>query len=310
MCDDLTEKDDEDWLAARKLTRRELGLLGASAAALAVVPGCGASTPTTSGPAGSAAPSASATEAATTTVSRAVTIETPDGKADGFFVAAAGGKHPGVIMWPDIAGVRDAYRTMATRLAEAGYAVLLVNQYYRSSPAPVLASFAEWRTDEGKAKLKPMIDAITPAGTTRDGAAFVAWLDTQPEVDTSKKIGSCGYCMGGPFTFRTAAAAPARVGALASLHGANLVNDGPDSPHLLLGTMQAALFVAIAENDDAKQPEAKDKLRAAADAAHRPAEIEVYPAQHGWCAIDSPVYEREQAERAWTRMLATFQAHS
>jgi carboxymethylenebutenolidase len=308
MCDDLTEKDNEDWLAARKLTRRELGLLGASAAALAIVPGCGASTPTTSAPMPNATTSASATEAAPT-VSRAVTIETPDGKADGFFVVAAGAKRPAVIMWPDIAGVRDAYRTMATRLAEAGYAVLLVNQYYRSSPAPVLTSFAEWRTDAGKAKLKPMIDAITPAGTTRDGAAFVAWLDTQPEVDAAKKIGTCGYCMGGPFTFRTAAAAPARVGALASLHGANLVNDAPDSPHLLLGTMQAALFIAIAENDDAKQPDAKAQLRAAADAAHRPAEIEVYPAQHGWCAIDSPVYEREQAERAWARMLATFQAH-
>lgn len=310
MCDELTEKDDVEWLAARKLTRRELGLLGAGAAALAVVPGCGANTPTTPGTASSATPSASATAAAAApVVSRAVAIETPDGKADGFFFVPSGGKGPGVIMWPDIAGIRDAYRTMATRLCEAGYAVLLVNQYYRSSPAPVLDSFAAWRTEAGKAKLAPMIDAITPAGTTRDGAAFVAWLDLQPEVDTAKKIGTCGYCMGGPFTFRTAAAAPARVGAIASFHGAKLVDDTPDSPHLLLGTMRAALLIAIADNDDAKQPDAKVQLRAAADAAKRAAEIEVYAAQHGWCTIDSPVYEPTQAERAWARMIATFQAH-
>jgi len=307
MCDDDTEADNTEWLAKRALSRRDFTLLGAGAA-LAVVPGCGADR----GPWANttdAVPAPSSANGGAAMVYRTVTFETPDGKADGFFVTPASGKHPAVIMWPDIAGLRDAYRKLGTRLAEAGYAVLVVNQYYRSSPAPILNDFAEWKTDAGKAKLDPMIAAINPEATTRDGAAFVAWLDAQPEVDAGKKIGTCGYCMGGPFTFRTAAASPARVGALASLHGGNLVNDTPDSPHLLLEKMQAALLIAIAESDDKKEPEAKDKLRQAADTAKRIAEIEVYPAQHGWCALDSPVYDATQAAKAWTRMLATFAAH-
>ena len=195
---------------------------------------------------------------------------------------------------------------MATRLAGAGYAVLVVNPYYRSAPAPIFASFAEWRTEAGQAKLQPMRAALTPEAITRDAGAFVDWLDRQAQVDTTRKIGSAGYCMGGPFALRTAAARPERVGAAASFHGAGLVTGAPDSPHLLMPKMKAALLIAIAQNDDEREPEAKTALRATADAAKRLAEIEVYPAQHGWCTIDSPVYDREQAERAWGRMLATF----
>ena len=241
--------------------------------------------------------------------SRAVTITTPDGKADAFFVHPEGGKHPAVILWPDIAGLRDAYKTMGTRLAEGGYAVLVVNQYYRSSPAPILNSLSEWRSPEGQQKLAPMIAAITPAGTVRDAAAFVAWLDGQAEVDTGRKIGTCGYCMGGPFTVRTALANPARVGAAASFHGASLVNDTPDSPHKLLAQTRAAYLFAIAQNDDARAPDDKVRLREAADAAKRPAEIEVYPAQHGWCTIDAPIYDKAQAEKAWGRMLALYKQY-
>ncbi|MCW1383975.1 dienelactone hydrolase family protein [Novosphingobium sp. KCTC 2891] len=288
MCDEWTESDN----AAFTVNRRQFAAIGASAAALAVVPGCMA------GP----APASKAMK----TVSRGVSIATPDGKADAFFVHPKAGKHPAVILWPDIAGLREAYRTMGTRLAAAGYAVLVVNQYYRSSPAPVLKDFAEWRTPEGQDKLKPMIAAITPAGTVRDAAAFVGWLDAQAEVDTARRIGSAGYCMGGPFTVRTALANPARVGAAASFHGANLVNDTPDSPHALLGRTRASYLFAIAQNDDARSPTDKDKLREAAAAAGRPAEIEVYPAQHGWCTIDAPVYDQPQAEKAWGRMLALF----
>jgi carboxymethylenebutenolidase len=172
----------------------------------------------------------------------------------------------------------------------------------------VLASFAEWRTPEGRARLQPMIAAITPEATTRDAAAFVRWLDRQRAVDKRRKIGSSGYCMGGPFTVRTAAAAPGRVGAAASFHGANLVNDRPDSPHRLLASTGAAYLFAIARNDDARTPTDKDTLRVAAQAAGRPAEVEVYAADHGWCTIDAPVYDQAEAERAWGRMLAMFAA--
>ncbi|MBF5091165.1 dienelactone hydrolase family protein [Novosphingobium sp. NBM11] len=292
MCDQDTEADNESWLA---LNRRQFTALGAGAAAMAIVPGCMAQTHDGAG--------------GIRTASRAVTITTPDGKADAFFVHPEGGKHPAVILWPDIAGLRDAYKTMGTRLAAAGYAVLVVNHYYRSSPAPILNSLSEWRSPEGQQKLAPMIAAITPAGTVRDAAAFVAWLDGQAEVDTSRKIGTCGYCMGGPFTVRTALANPARVGAAASFHGASLVNDTPDSPHKLLAQTQAAYLFAIAQNDDARAPDDKVRLREAADAAKRPAEIEVYPAQHGWCTIDAPIYDKAQAEKAWGRMLALYKQY-
>lgn len=292
MCDQDTEADNESWLA---LNRRQFTAFGAGAAAMAIVPGCMAQTHDGAG--------------AMKVASRTVTIATPDGKADAFFVHPESGRHPAVIMWPDIAGLRDAYRTMGTRLAEAGYAVLVVNQYYRSSPAPILGSLSEWRSPEGQQKLAPMIAAITPAGTVRDAAAFVAWLDGQAEVDTGRKIGTCGYCMGGPFTVRTALANPARVGAAASFHGASLVSDTPDSPHKLLAQTQAAYLFAIAQNDDARAPDDKVRLREAADAAQRPAEIEVYPAQHGWCTIDAPIYDKAQAEKAWGRMLALYKQY-
>lgn len=235
-----------------------------------------------------------------------VTITTPDGSAEAFFVAPSAGKHPGVILWPDVAGLRDAYRTMATRLAGDGHAVLAVNQYYRSTKLPVLKDFAEWRTEAGKARITPMREAITPEGIGRDGAAFAAWLDQQKEVDTGRKLASSGYCMGGPFTFYTAAAVPQRFGAIASFHGGGLATDAPTSPHTLLAKLRVAALICIAQNDDEKDPEAKTKLATAAAAAKVPAEIEVYPAQHGWCTIDSPVYDEAQAERAWARMLATF----
>lgn len=291
MCDDITEQDNAHWLLGRRLGRREFAALGAGVGALALMPGCAQAQQ------GSAMPA---------TASRAVEVTTPDGRMDGFFVYPASGRHPAVILWPDIAGMRDAYRTMATRLAQAGYAVLVVNQYYRSSPAPVLASFAEWRTDAGRARLQPMIAALSSGGIASDGGAFADWLDGQAEVDGARKIASIGYCMGGPFTFRTAAARPARVGAIASFHGGGLVTEAPDSPHRLIAGFNAAMLIAIAQNDDARAPTDKDTLRTAADAAGRFAEIEVYPAQHGWCTIDSPVYAEAEAERAWGRMLALF----
>lgn len=292
MCDEMTEVENAAWLRQNGLNRRQFAGLGAGVAALAALPAC-----------------TTARQSDSATASRTVTIDTPNGKADAFFVYPTKGKHAAVIMWPDIAGLRDAYMTMGTRLAAAGYAVLVVNQYYRSSPAPILNSLMEWRAPAGAAKLKPMIAAITPAGTISDAAAFIGWLDGQKEVDTRKRIGTCGYCMGGPFTVRTAFANPARVGAAASFHGAGLVGTDADAPNKLLASTKAEYLIAIAQNDDERAPKDKTALRAAADAAGRPAEIEVYPAQHGWCTLDAPIYDREQAEKAWGRMLALFSAN-
>ncbi|MBW8785860.1 MAG: dienelactone hydrolase family protein [Novosphingobium sp.] len=292
MCDDFTAEAEQRELKARGLSRREFA---AATAATAIV-GC----------ASGASSQASAQASYPGLTETIVTIPTADGKADAFFVHPASGRHPGIVLWPDIGGLRDAFKTMGRRLAHDGYAVLVVNQYYRNSPAPVLNSFAEWRTPEGQTKLKPMIAAINPPATTRDAAAFVGFLDRQPAVDTRRKIGTNGYCMGGPYTVRTAAAVPDRVGAAASLHGANLVGPDPDSPAHLLARTKASYLFAIGRNDDARAPGDKDALRAAAAAAGRPAEIEVYPADHGWCVIDTPMYDKAAAEKAWSRMLALF----
>ncbi len=297
MCDDLTEADNAAYLANLSVNRRRFAVMGAGAATLATIPGCIAKV---------------ADQTPALAVSgRVVSIATPDGVTDAWFVAPTTGKHPAIIMWPDIAGLRDAYKTMATRLAGAGYAVLAVNHYYRGAKAPVLDSLMAWRTPEGQAKLKPLISALTPAGTIRDASAYVAWLDKQAEVDTARRIGTSGYCMTGGYTVRTAAAVPARVGAGASFRGGGLVDPkaGADSPDALLAKTNAAFLFAIAQNDDAGAPGDKTALKAAAAAAGRPAEIEVYPAQHGWCTIDAPIYDEVQAEKAWSRMLALFKAN-
>lgn len=321
MCDDQTERDVQKWLAEKRLKRRQFNL-GVGATAAILVAGCesdddpapadagenngGRGGKGGAGGQGGAGGSTSDAGAKLATKSSNVEIQTPDGKIDAFFVHPESGKHAAVIMWPDILGVRDAFKTMATRLAEEGFAVVVVNQYYRSARAPVLKDWAEWQSEAGKAKIEPYIDAITPAGITSDAAVLVEWLDEQPAVDTGKRIGTCGYCMGGPYTFRTAASKPERVGAFASLHGGGLVTMEPDSPHLLLPEIEASALIAIAKNDDERMPDVKTELKEAADAAGVEAEIEVYPAQHGWCAIDSAAYDEEQANKAWDRMVAIF----
>lgn len=289
MCDDYIGQG-EELGGATGLSRRDFTAMGAAAA----LAGC-------AGGVGSASGSGDLTE-------RMVEITTKDGLADAFFVHPAKGKHPGIVMWPDIAGLREAKKVMARRLAAAGYAVLCVNQYYRGGPAPIMESFSEFRTPEGQAKVKPLRAALTSAAITRDAAAYVGFLDGDAAVDKARKIGSNGYCMGGPFTVRTAAAVPGRVGAAASLHGGGLVTTDLDSPHRLLAATQASYLFAIARNDDAQDPSAKETLRQAATAAKRPAEIEVYAADHGWTVPDSPAYDPGEADRAWQRMLTLFGA--
>ena len=232
-----------------------------------------------------------------------VKFDAPGGTLDGFFVHPAEGKHPAVILWPDIAGLRDAKKVMARRLASDGYSVLVPNPFYRSAPAPQFKDFDDFRTHGGFQKVGPRMQQNTPAALTETARAVVAWLDQQASVDTSKGIGNQGYCMSGSWTIRTAAAVPDRVKAGASFHGGQMVGDAPDSPDKLLAKTQASYLIAIAKNDDAQNPTHKDILKQAAEAAGRPAEIEVYGGDHGWTVPDSPVYNQAEADRAWERLL-------
>lgn len=235
-----------------------------------------------------------------------VKFAAPGGTMDAFFVHPAEGKHPAVILWPDIAGLRDVKKVMARRLASSGYSVLVVNPFYRSAPAPQFKDFEDWRANGGMAKVTPWMQQNTHENVTETAKAVVTWLDQQAAVDTAKGIGNQGYCMGGPFTVRTAAAVPTRVKAAASFHGGGLVSEDPNAPVKLLGQTQASFLFAIAQNDDQRAPGDKDALTAAAEAAGRPAEIEVYKADHGWTVADSPVYNEAEAERAWARLLELY----
>lgn len=238
-----------------------------------------------------------------------VEIKTPDGVCDAYFVHPASGKHPAVLIWPDIFGLRPAFRKMGKRLAESGYSVLVVNPFYRTKKAPVAAEGANFQDPATRSMLMALAGGLNADTAVTDAKAFVAYLDSQSSVDKKRKMATTGYCMGGPLTMRTAASLPDRIGAGASFHGGNLVTDKPDSPHLSVPKMKAHYLFAIAENDDARQPDAKDALREAFAQAKLPAEIEVYKGTlHGWCPPDAAVYNQAQAEHAWERMLALFKS--
>ncbi|MEX2123460.1 MAG: dienelactone hydrolase family protein [Woeseia sp.] len=237
-----------------------------------------------------------------------VEVTTPDGVADCYFVHPSSGAHAGVLIWPDILGLRPAFRQMGKRLAESGYSVLVVNPFYRQKRAPVVPDGASFADEATRDIVMPLAQALNATTHVTDAKAFVAFLDGQAPVDKNRMIGTMGYCMGGPMTMRTAAAVPDRVGAGASFHGGGLVTDQADSPHLLVPKMEAQYLVAIAENDDQREPEAKNVLRDAFAKAGLSAEIEVYAgAAHGWCPPDSAVYNEPQAERAWRRLLVLFE---
>ena len=295
MCDESTELDNERLLSRRKV------LAGATAAALLV--GCGSTKSTAAGGTEKTQPAADGDRREV--LSRQVEVQTPDGRADGFFVAPKGGRHPAVVLWPDIAGLRPAFEQMGTRLAAAGYAVLVVNPYYRSAKGHLFEDFSGWRTEEGRAKVEPLRAQLTPEAVSRDAVALIAWLDAQPEVDAGRKVGVQGYCMSGSYGFR-AAAASERVGAFASFHGGGLVTEEEHSPHRLLGQTTAAALICIAQNDHERDTAVRSTLEQTAQQTGTPAEITVYPANHGWCALDSPVYDEVQAERAWARLLSTY----
>jgi carboxymethylenebutenolidase len=288
MCDERTNEENNRFLARiGQLTRRQFGKLSAGAGLAMMLP---------------------RVANALDVMEMEVNITTPDGTADCYFVHPNNGKHPGVLVWPDIFGLRPAFKQMGKRLAESGYSVLVVNPFYREQKAPTAPENPDFNNPDTRAALFALAGKLNAETTVTDAKAFVAWLDTQAPVDTARKIGTTGYCMGGPLTMRTAAALPDRIGAGASFHGGSLVTDKPDSPHLLVPTMKAHYLFAIAENDDKSDPKAKDVLKEVFAKANLPAEIEVYAgAMHGWCPPDSRVYNEAQAERAWSRLLALFE---
>jgi carboxymethylenebutenolidase len=281
MCDqDQFESDRQDYEARGLVTRRQFGLLVGGGMAM-LLP--------------KVADAVAVTEAE-------VNVTTPDGTADCYFVHPVSGSTPGVLVWPDLFGLRPAYRQMGKRLAESGYSVLIVNQFYRVKKAPVAAS----GTATPIAELMPLREGLNETTHMTDAKAFVGWLDRQPSVAKNRKIGTQGYCSGGPIAFRTAAAVPDRVGAVASFHGGGLVTDMPNSPHFQAAKTRAQLLIAIAENDDMRSPNEKNVLKETFATANLPAEIEVYAAAHGWCAPDSQVYNEPVAEKAWSRLLALY----
>ncbi len=247
---------------------------------------------------------------ADTVVETDVTIQTLDGNADAaLYHPAAQGTWPAVLIWTDILGLRPVFREMGKRLSAEGYVVLVPNPFYRSRKAPVVDGAFDFSKPEDRAKVMGLRQAMTDAGIDKDAVAFAAFLDAQPQTNRRRKMGVQGYCMGGPLSFRTAAAVPGRIGAVATFHGGGLVTADAASPHLLIPKTKATYLIDIARNDDAKQPEAKDTLKAAFAAAHRPATVEVYPADHGWCVAGSRPYDEAQAERAWKGLIALYKAN-
>lgn len=264
---------------------------------------------------GLVAASSSASAAEPELIETEVEIKTPDGTCDATFIRPKSGTHPGVLIWPDAFGLRPALRDIGRRIAAEGYSALVPNPYYRVSKAPFLdAAHFNFQSQDDMAKLRPLMASVgAPGNAEKDAIAYIAFLDAQKETDRTKKIGTQGYCMGGPLVMRTAATVPDRVGAGASFHGGGLVTDKPDSPHLLAPKIKARMYIGIAASDDARQPDAKDKLKEAFATANVPAEIEVYAGtQHGWCIPDmpardgAPIYNKPEAERAWAKLVALY----
>ena len=288
MCDEHTQNDVDEFLSRSGVTRREFGKLSAAAGMAMMLPTV-----------------ANAQDVTETDVE----VTTPDGVADCYFVHPSSSQHPAVIVWPDILGLRPAFRAMGKRLAQSGYAVLVANPFYRSARSPVVAEGATFGQPEVRNLVLPLMRSLNADTHFTDARAFVSFLDQQAAVDTGRKIGTTGYCMGGPMVMRTVAAVPDRLGAGATFHGGGLATGADDSPHLLIPNTTAHMLHCVAANDDEGNPQAKNTLRAAYAAAGLPAEIEVYDGtMHGWCPPDSEVYNEAQAERAWSRLLALFES--
>lgn len=292
MCDDLTNLDQEAFLVNAGISRRKFGKLGAGVALATMLP-----------------PVANAQDV----VEQDVLIDMDGGKeggnkADAYFVHPSEGRYAAVIVWPDIMGIRPAFRSMGKRLAQSGYAVLVVNPYYRTVKGQVTPDGGSFADPEVRAILLPYARTLSHQTAVADGRDFVRFLDAQAVVDTKRKIGTTGYCMTGSYPLLLAADQPDRIGAGGSFHSGALVQEAEDSPHLLIPKISASMLIAIAENDHERRPDEKGILEASFKAANVDAEIEVYEgAMHGWCPPDSRVYNEVMAEKAWARMLALFE---
>lgn len=293
MCDEVTERELDEYLKRKAITRRGF-TAGASAAVAStslILPAC--ATPVETGE--------------ITLTETEVMVPTPDGAADGLFIHPTDGAHAAIIMWPDIHGVRPAFFDMARRLATSGYSVLAMNPYYRTMNGRLFEDGQTIRDPGGRELVMPHYSALSPDTVIVDSQAYVTWLDAQSSVDTGRGMGAIGFCMTGSWTIRAAAAVPDRVKAPSSFHGGGLVTEAEDSPHLLASKIKGGVLIAIAENDHEREPDAQGELIAAFEAASVPAEIEVYAdAMHGWVPTDSRAHNPEQSERAWSRMLALF----
>jgi len=290
MCDDITELENQGFYE-KQVTRRDFNLMAGGAAISLAFAGC--------------APG----EAAEGITEQDVSIETPDGTADAYFAHPAKGAHAAVLIWPDIVGLRPAFKMMAKRLANDGYSALVINPYYRQVKGALVEPGQTFRDPAVREKIIPYARALSQTTNRTDTHAFVDWLDAQAAVDTSRKIGTTGYCMGGPMTMIAAAERPDRIGAGASFHGGGLNTDKENSPHLLIPKMKASYLIAVAANDDKRNPESKNVLKESFAAAGLSAEIEVYEGtQHGWCPPDSAVYDEAMANKAWDRKLALFES--
>src|SRR5438105_7355185 len=282
MCDEHFEEDAKEYLRRTAITRRQFGAMSVAAGMTILLPRA---------------------EGAVAVTESEVNVKTPDGTADCYFVHPSTGTAAGVVVWPDILGLRPAFRQMGKRLAESGYAVLVVNPFYRVKKAPTADSGAATPIEQ----VRPLAQSLNETTQMTDAKAFIDWLDRQSSVAKDRKIGTQGYCMSGPIAFRTSAAVPDRVGAVASFHGGGLVTDMPNSPHLQASKTKAQFLIAIAANDDARSPKEKDVLKETFAKVNLPAEIEVYTgAAHGWCPPDTQVYNEPQAEKAWSRLLALY----
>jgi carboxymethylenebutenolidase len=286
MCD---SDNNQSFVVDASFTRRSVMLTMSSVVAAASLPACAAA--------------ANVTESD-------VMVPTPDGSADAaLFHPAGAGSWPAVLMWPDILGLRPVFREMGRRLAAEGYVVLVPNPFYRTNRAPIVTGAFDFNDPKQVQPLLALKATLTDAAIDKDAAAFISFLDEQKQTNRRKGAGVQGYCFSGPFAFHTGAVRSDRIRAVATFHGGGLVTKDPNSPHLLIPKTKASFVVAIARNDDQKQPDAKDVLKATFAAAKRPAVVEVYPADHGWCVAGSPTYDHASAEKAWAELLRLYRAN-